>query len=292
MTDILVERTGSTTVLVLDNPDALNALTPGMIEGLRQALDAVERDRAVRAVVLTGTGTRAFCVGIDVKSVDERDAAAAGSTGRADGAHPVDPIQEQFENLDRNLGSLIRTIHHLPVPVVAAVNGHAIGAGFALAAASDLRLSSDTASFADGFIRRGISGCELGLSYFLPRLVGASTAFEWMLTGRRIEAAEAERVGLVSQVTGPDELVGAAVELAGQVAVNAPLAVTLTKEVMWANLHAGSLDHALALESRTQIMARTTADAAEARQSFLDRRDPEFGRPGDAPTTTLIGPSG
>ena len=85
---------------------------------------------------------------------------------------------------------MIRTIHTLPIPVIAAVNGHAIGAGFALAAASDLRVAGNTAKFADGFVRRGISGCELGLSYFLPKLVGASVAFDWMLTGRRIEAEE------------------------------------------------------------------------------------------------------
>lgn len=272
MSAVEVERRAGTALITLDNPDALNALSPDMVPALIDALSGAGRDRSVRAVVLTGRGDRAFCAGIDVKSVAQRDASSVDADG-------VDPIQRQFEHLHVELGAIIRTIHMLPVPVIAAVNGHAIGAGFAIAAACDLRVVGEGARFADGFVKRGISGCELGLSYFLPRLVGAAVAFEWMMTGRRVTAAEARACGFASTAGDGGDCVGRAIELADQLAENAPWAVSLTKEVMWANLHAGSLDQALALESRTQVMARNSADAAEARLAFLEKRPPSFASP-------------
>jgi enoyl-CoA hydratase len=272
MAQITSERHDTTAVVTLDNPDAFNSLAPNMISEFAEALRDAGADRTCRAVVITGAGERAFCAGIDVKSVAKRDSQAATGSD-------VDPIEAQFENLHHNLGGMIRTIHSLPIPVIAAVHGHAIGAGFALAAASDIRIASESVKFADGFVSRGISGCEMGLSYFLPRLVGAAPAFEWMLSGRRIEADEALRTGLVSRVTSTDELLAHALALANDIAQNAPMAISLTKEVMWSNLHTGSLDQALALESRTQIMARNTADAAEARKAFLEKRSPVFGAP-------------
>ncbi len=276
MTDrrgIDVAADGGCTVVTLDNPEALNALTPEMIPALTEAIEQAARDRTNRAIIITGSGDRAFCAGIDVKSVARRDAG-----GNAAG---VDPVVAGFEHLHHDLCDIIRAIHRAPVPVIAAVNGHAIGAGFAIAAACDLRLASDRATFADGFIARGISGCELGLSYFLPAIVGAAAAFELMLTGRRIDQQTAAGLGLVRPIGADEDLVGAAKSLAGEIAANAPFAVAMTKEVMWANRHAGSLDQALALESRTQALARTTADAAEARLAFLEKRPPQFGQPSE-----------
>lgn len=264
---ITVTSDGAVTTITLDNQEAFNALSPAMISGLVEALAEVRSDRACRAVIVTGAGDRAFCAGIDVKSVAARDASPT-SGGR-------DPIEAQFDNLHHQLGGIIRAIHTLPVPVIAAVNGHAIGGGFAIAAACDLRLAGPNATFADGFIKRGISGCEMGLSYFLPPIVGSAVANELMLTGRRIDATTAAELGLVSRVD--TDVVAAAWALADEIAANAPMAVAMTKEVMGANRHATSLDQALALESRTQIMTRQTADAAEARQAFLEKRKPAFG---------------
>lgn len=268
-----VVRHGPTAVVTLNNPDAFNALAPNMAEDLVEAMRTAAADRSCRAIVLTGEGDRAFCAGIDVKSVAARDAASA------DPAAQVDPVLAGFENLHDGLGAMIRTIHALPIPVIAAVNGHAIGAGFALAAAADMRIVGTRARFADGFVKRGISGCELGLSYFLPRLVGASIAFDWMLTGRNIDADEAIGCGFASALVEPDQTLATAMERAEQIAGLAPAAVQMTKEVMWMNLDASSLDQALALESRTQALTRTTADAAEARRSFLEKRDPVFAAP-------------
>ncbi len=274
MSDIQSERRDSTALITLDNPEAFNALTPTMTSGLVSALREAATDRTCRTIVLTGRGERAFCAGVDVKSVAQRDADAGTRTGSS-----ADPIEAQFQNLHHELAAIIRTIHTLPVPVIAAVNGHAIGGGFAIAAASDLRVASDNAAFTDGFVSRGISGCELGLSYFLPHLVGASTAFDWMLTGRRVYADEALSTGLVRRVVPVSEVVDAALEIGEQIAKLAPMAVTMTKETMWANLQAPSLDHALAFESRTQVMTRNTGDAAEARLAFLEKRDPVFDAP-------------
>lgn len=272
MSDLLLELHGGTTVITLNRPDGLNSLSPDMIEGLPAMIATAAKDRSCRAIVITGTGERAFCAGIDVKSVAERDAA----TGSGSGAGAVDPIVASFENLDAGLGNIVRMIHRVPVPVIAAVNGHAVGAGFAIAAACDLRIASTTATFSDGFVKRGISGCEMGLSYFLPKVVGAALAFDLMLSGRRLGADAALAAGLVSEVVDPDSLVEAALALAAALAENAPMALSTTKELMWANLHAPSLDAALAVEGRNQVMVRNTADAAEARRAFLEKRAPIF----------------
>ncbi len=272
-TDVRSERIGSTECITLDRPESLNSLSPVMISLLPDLIAAAARDRECRAIVITGAGERAFCAGIDVKSVARSDA-LAGS-----GAGAVDPIVASFENLDSGLGTIIRTIHRVPVPVIAAVNGHAVGAGFAISAACDLRVASRNATFSDGFVKRGISGCEMGLSYFLPKLVGPALAFDWMLTGRRVGADEALRAGLVGELTDPVELMDRALALAGVLAENAPMALATTKEIMWTNLHASSLDAAMALEARNQVMVRNTADAAEARLAFLEKRAPVFVAP-------------
>ncbi|MCB0990094.1 MAG: enoyl-CoA hydratase/isomerase family protein [Acidimicrobiales bacterium] len=268
------QRHGPAEVITIDNPEAFNAITHADAATIAEIIHSASRDRSCRAVVLVGAGDRAFCAGIDVKSVAARD-----STASHEHADRVDPIVEQFEGLHVVLGNAIRAIHRSPLPVIAAVNGHAIGAGFALAAAADLRVASSGAKFADGFIGRGISGCELGLSYFLPKIVGTTLAFELMSTGRRMEAPEALASGLVTRVVDPEQLVDVALELASQLASMSPTGVATTKEVMWANVHAASLDQALALESRNQVMVRNTADAAEARRAFLEKRTPEFGAP-------------
>ncbi|MGY9072697.1 MAG: enoyl-CoA hydratase/isomerase family protein [Acidimicrobiales bacterium] len=272
--DIDRERIRSTELITLNRPEVFNAITQQAAVELGEMMRAAASDRTCRAIVLTGTG-RGFCAGIDVKAVAGRDAVA----DRGESAAGVDPFMASFEGLHYRLSSVIRTVHSLPIPVISAVNGHAIGAGFALAAASDLRIGSPDAKFADGFVKRGISGCELGLSYFLPKVVGSAKAFDWMTTGRRVDADEALAAGLISQIVDAENLVDEALRLGDAIAANAPAAVSMTKEVMWANVHATSLDQALALESRTQSLVRNTADAREAREAFIEKREPEFRTP-------------
>ncbi len=269
--DLTFERRDATEIITLNRPDGLNSLSPDMISKLPQAIARAAADRSCRAIVIVGAGERAFCAGIDVKSVAARDA-SAGEGG-------LDPVVASLESLDAGLGNIVRIIHRVPVPVIAAVNGHAVGAGFAMAAACDLRLASTNATFADGFVKRGISGCEMGLSYFLPKLVGPSLAFDLMLSGRRMLPDEAQRSGLVSEVTEPGALIDRACEIGAALAQHAPMAISTTKEVMWTNLHAPSLDAALSLEARNQVLIRSTADAAEARLAFLEKRSPQFAVP-------------
>jgi enoyl-CoA hydratase len=160
--------------------------------------------------------------------------------------------------------------------VIAAVNGPAAGGGLALALASDVRIAAESARFNVAFVRIGLSGCDIGVSWLLPRLVGASRAFELMLTGRLIDAAEADRIGLVVRVVPDGSVVDAALETAELIAANSPFGVWMTKEVMWSNLETGSLHAGIDLENRTQILTSFSEDMREAMTAFLEKRPPEF----------------
>lgn len=277
-TSYRVERILETELILIDRPDAFNSLTPDLISALPRLVKAAASDRTCRAIIISGAGEKAFCAGIDVKSVANRDAEVA------EGGGVGDPVVASFEGLDTGLGDIVRMIHKAPVPVISAINGHCIGAGLAIAAASDLRIGSTNARMANGFVSRGTSGCEMGTSYFLPRIVGAARAFDWMLTGRRVDADEARAAGFLSAVVEPGELMDKALELGDDLASIAPMALAATKEMMWLNLEAPSLDAALALEGRNQSLMRTTRDAAETRQSFLEKREPVFeALPGQRP---------
>jgi len=161
--------------------------------------------------------------------------------------------------------------------VVAAVNGAAHGGGFALALACDIRFASESASFGAVFIKRGVSACDMGTSYHLPRLVGASRSAELLLTGRIFDAAEALDMGLVLDVVPDGDVVARALVTARQIAANGPLAVWMTKETMWQTVDAPSLRHALDIENRTQIMCTATGELTAAFEAFREGREPEWG---------------
>lgn len=246
-------------VLRLNRPDRLNAINQVMQTELSQALDALAADRAVHVVVLTGAG-RGFCSGIDVRQF---------GPGMLEAGDPaIDRMRFQ-----EAMAALPRAIRALPQPVIAAVNGPCVGAGLALCLAADIRICSAAATFGNAAILLGLSGAEMGMSYHLPRIVGTSVAADWMLTGRTVPAEEADRRGLVSQVVEPDRLLGRAVELAEHVAALAPLGVELTKRALQVNADAASLDAALELENRNQVLSHATDDAAARRQKWSGRGD-------------------
>ena len=172
--------------------------------------------------------------------------------------------------------SLIPALRSLPQPVIAAVNGAAAGGGFALVLGSDIRIASRSAKFNAAFIRIGLSACDIGTSWLLPRLVGASRAQELMLTGRVFDADEAYRIGLVVDLVDDDALLAVAISKAEQVMLNAPFGVALTKEGMWSALEIPGMQAAIDLENRQQIMASATADHREAMAAFVERRPPNF----------------
>jgi enoyl-CoA hydratase/carnithine racemase len=175
-----------------------------------------------------------------------------------------------------HLATLHEKIHRSRKPWISAVNGPAVGGGFALSLACDIRFAAASATFGAVFLKIGVSNCDMGTSYFLPRLVGASRAAELMLTARIFEAAEAATMGLVIDVVDDGAVVERALETARLIRTNAPFATWMTKETMWQTVDAPSLRHALDIENRTQIMCSATGDTGEARAAFAEKRPPNW----------------
>lgn len=266
--DVLIDRShAGIALLTLNRPERLNALSQMTVRRLCAALQALALEDTVRVVVITGAG-RGFCAGWDLASplTDATGAELSGPPGVA----RYWAGQELFAGMVRSLRALGKV-------VIAAVNGAAVGAGFALTLGADIRIASRAAAFHVGAVRIGLTAGECGISYHLPRLIGASRAFEVMLTGRPIPAEEAERIGLVARVVddGP-QLLAEALALAAQVLRNSPYATRHTKQIMWANLDAGGLDAALELENRAQVLALMTEDFNEACAAFGEKRAPVF----------------
>lgn len=256
---VLVERLEPGIVaVVLNRPRRKNALSQAVVTELHQVFDEIANDRTTRAVVLTGAGG-SFCAGADIK----------GDGSLPPGADGMAPIPLTL-TAQKHIASLNEKIHRLRQPVIAAVDGVAVGGGFGLALACDIRYASTRASFGAVFIKLGISGCDVGVSYFLPRMVGAARSAELLLTGRIFDAAEAQRMGLVLDVVSPDELMAKAVETARRIAEHSPFAVWMTKETMWRTVDAPSLGHAVDLENRTQVMCTATGEMYEAFGSMAE----------------------
>lgn len=259
----VVERLADGLAVVrLNRPERLNALSQEAVAALTATLDDLARDESLRVLILTGEG-RGFCAGWDLKSKLQ------GEAGGERGVSGLYAGQERF-------AGMIQRLREMDKIVIAAVNGVAVGAGLGLALASDIRVASRSASFHIGAVRIGLTAGECGISYHLPRLIGASRAFELMLTGRPVDAQEAERIGLVSAVTGDGGLLERAIALAGDILRNSPYAVRQSKRLMWANLDAPGLDAAIELENRAQVLALMTDDFAEASAAFAQKREPRF----------------
>lgn len=261
---VLVEpHANAVTHVVLNRPERLNALEAESVEQLHAALNTIARDPACRVVVLRGAG-RHFCAGADL--------AGHGVAPGGDGTRsPQDWMATQ-----QHIAGLVPRLRAMPQTVIAAVHGAASGGGFALALASDIRICAEDARFNAAFVRVGLSGCDIGVSWLLPRLIGAARAFEVLLTGRFLDAVEAERVGLVSRVVPGGDLVAEADALAAAITANSPYGVRMTKKVMWAQLETGSMLAGMALEDSTQVSAAMTADHAEAVAAFTEHRPPDF----------------
>jgi enoyl-CoA hydratase len=174
------------------------------------------------------------------------------------------------------IARLVLHLRAVPQPVIAAVNGAAAGGGLALVLGADIRLAAGSARFSAAFIKIGVSGCDIGTSWLLPRLIGAGAAHEMMLTGRLVEAEEAARRGLVLEVVPDETLQARALDEAALVLANAPLAVRMTKETMWASLEIAGLSAAIALENHTQLLCLSSSDQHEAVRAFLEKRPPRW----------------
>jgi 2-(1,2-epoxy-1,2-dihydrophenyl)acetyl-CoA isomerase len=250
-----VDPSAGVATITLNRPDALNSLTVPLKQALLDALRRVERDTAVRAVILTGAG-RAFCAGQDLRERLEPDAAPLGIE-----------VRERYN-------PIVRAMRGMPKPIVGAINGVAAGAGASLAMACDLRIASEAASFALAFGRVGLVP-DSGATWLLPRLVGAARASELALLNEPVSAADALRIGLVGKVVPAAELAAAAGAMAARLAAGAPRAIALTKralEAAWTR----DLEAALEDEAHLQDIAGRTKDHAEGMAAFLEKRPPRF----------------
>lgn len=262
--EVVVDRPAQgVTRLTMNRPERLNALTYDLVDQLHQAFTAIDRDDDCRVVILTGAG-RGFCAGLDLTGF-----------GVVPGTEEHGRVQQGFA-VQQVIADLMEHLHGLRQPVIAAVNGAAAGGGFALALASDIRVCGRSAKFGTAFIKLGLSGCDVGVSWLLPRLIGASRAFELMLTARVFDADEADRLGLVSRLVDDDALLPTALDIADQIVANTPFGVWMTKEVMWANLEVPSFGAGIDMENRTQILASMTEDARRAQQVVLSRDRIDF----------------
>ena len=251
-------------VVTLNRPERMNSMAFDVMVPLKRALDEITHDNAVRAVVLTGAG-RGFSSGADHKS--------AGSVPNVDGLTRPTFALRSMELLD----DVILAIRKLHQPVIAAVNGAAIGGGLCLALACDIRVAANGAYFRGAGINNGLTASELGLSYLLPRAIGTSRAFELMLTGRDIDAQEAERIGLVSRAVPDDELLDTCCQMADRIAAFSRPGIELTKRTLWSGLDAGSLEGHMQAEGLGQLYVRLlTANFEEAVAARKDKRSPVF----------------
>lgn len=253
--EIVVQRRGSEVWITLNRPDRLNAITPTMANELLSVFESLVEDHSARVVVLRGSG-RGFCAGLDIKQALQR--------------------QEDARHESMPLPDVIRAMRRCPQPIIALVHGAACGGGFAFALAADVRIAGESARMNDAFVNLGVSGCELGLSYFLPRQVGLSVAAELMYTGRFLDAYRAREVGLVSEVVPDDALEAAGTQLARDMLRVAPLALRKTKETLGRALGIAHLDEVLEVEQATQLECIQEGGFEERLRAFVEHPVPRL----------------
>ena len=245
-------------LVTLDRPDRLNAMSFDLAADLHDVLDEVAGDAACKVVILTGAG-RGFCAGLDLRDFGRPPAIGSHRHAR------VGIGGQEF------LADLMVGLRALPQIVVAAVNGAAFGGGLALACAADLRIASVDARFCSAFIRTGLSGTDVGISYLLPQIVGGGRAFEMIVTGREVGSEEAERIGLVTRVTSAEALLDEARSIAATIAGYTTTGLVLTKEAFWHNMASPSLAGAIALENRNQRIAADTPEVQQYLAAYTAR---------------------
>ncbi len=258
---IQVEKRGQVDWLTLNRPEAMNTISLTMVRELNDYFGGLYNDATVRVVVMRGAG-RCFSPGLDIKDTEARDPAAV-------------PFGGGF-GFQGYLADVYIKMRRCPQPIVSLVHGPACGGGFAFVLASDIRIAGESARMNAAFIRLGLSSCDMGVSYFLPRLVGVSVASELMLTGRFIHAPRALATGLVSEVVPDDRLEAAAQPYIDEMLETSPMGLRMTKEGLSMAVDAPSLEAAMAIENRNQTLCARSNDFAEGRRAFLEKRKPVY----------------
>ena len=262
MADLELRQDGDVVWATMNRPDRLNALNRNLVKELREFFVDLYWRRDVRVVVLSGAGP-AFCAGLDLKERGDN----------ADGRSIGSGLTRQ-----REISEIVIAMRRCPQPIVACVDGAAAGGGFALALASDVRIATPRTRMNAAFIRIGLSACDIGVSYFLPRMVGSSVAAEYMLTGRFLDAKRAYELGLVSRVVEPEQMAAEAQGFVDDMLHATPLGLRLTKEALNHAIDAQGLEAAIAMEDRNQILASSDGDFQEGVRAFLEKRRPQYTR--------------
>ncbi len=260
---ITSEKRGQVDWLTLNRPEMLNAINTRMVTELRDYFGGLFEDDSVRIVVMRGAG-RAFCAGLDIRE---------GSARKEEGEFV--PYGQGF-GFQGYLAEVYIRMRRCPQPIISLVQGAACGGGFSFVLASDIRVAGESAKMNAAFIRIGLSACDMGSSYFLPRLVGTSVASELMLTGRFIHAQRCLATGLVSEVVPDADLEQAAQPYIDEMLATSPMGLRLTKEGLNLAIDAQGLEAAMAIENRNQLMCARTSDAREGMQAFLEKRPPQY----------------
>lgn len=260
MQDILdIQALGGVLRVTLNRPERLNALNPALSTALRECFQGLYRRKDIRVVILQGAGP-SFCAGLDLKEQ---------SPGKDLGASEMMDVQYSIRDI-------MIAMRRCPQPIISVVQGAASGGGFALALASDIRLATPDARMNASFLRVGLTGCDMGVSYFLPRMVGSSVAAQYLLTGRFLGAQRAYDLGLVSMVAPLEALHQEAQALAEDMLRTNPLGLRLTKEALGLSMDMGSLEAVMAMEDRQQILCTQGEDFAEGMRAFLEKRPPHY----------------
>lgn len=256
---LLVRKEGPALWVTMNRPDQMNALNPKLVEELRSLFSGLYRRPDIRVVVLAGAGP-AFCAGLDLKA--RRTSGYPSTSAHLDG--------------QRGISEIVIAMRRCPQPIVALVNGAACGGGFALALASDVRVATPSARMNAAFIRIGLSACDVGVSYFLPRMVGSSVAAEYMLTGRFMDAGRARELGLFSRIVEPDLLQEEGRALVNDMLHATPLGLRLTKDALNYAVDAQGLEAVIAMEDRNQVLCARDENFQEGIASFLEKRPPSY----------------
>src|SRR3954470_21165459 len=265
MSFVLIDRPRPGIALVtLNRPERMNAMAFDVMIPFREALEALSYDNDVRVVVITGAG-HGFCSGADLED--------PGSLPRVDGLTLTSIARRALELLD----DVILALRRMHQPVIGAINGAAIGGGLCLSLATDIRIASESAYFRAGGNNNGLTASELGLSYLLPRAIGSSRAFDIMLSGRDVDAVEAERIGLVSRRLADERLLHACYELGERIIGFSRPGIELTKRTLWSGLDASTLAGHMEYEGISQLFVRmTTKNFDEAILARREKRPPIF----------------
>jgi len=251
-------------LVTLNRPERMNALSFETVKPLHDAVLEVGADNDTWAVVVTGAG-RGFCSGLDLED--------HGIPPNIAGL-PMSRIATRAMAI---FSDLVPAMRNIPQPVIGAINGPAYGGGLCLAVACDIRFGAESATFCGAGIKNGLTGTELGISWILPRIIGAAHAFELILTGREVDAHEAARIGLVSRVVPDAQLLDSALATAELICAHSPHGVAMTKRVLWSNLETGSMHAAMDLEARNQLLVRmTTNNLDEAIRARREGRKPDY----------------